>query len=172
MHQPLMTSGPLSRAATDLMAEVHLTVDGAPVVVDIDQSSSLLRALRDAGFTGTKGACEQGECGSCSVLLEGALVCSCLVPAAVCGGSSVVTIASFGLSDLADAMARNGAVQCGFCTPGFVVAAEALLARGATSPSGLTEQTIREGLAGNLCRCTGYDGLVRAVLETSTNREK
>ena len=152
------------------MAEVHLTVDGTPVAIDIDQSSSLLRALRNAGFTGAKGACEQGECGSCSVLLDGALVCSCLVPAAVCEGSTVVTVASIASADLADALARNGAVQCGFCTPGFVVAAEALLALPATNPTGLTEQAVRDGLAGNLCRCTGYDGLVRAVLETSTNR--
>ena len=162
-----MTSGAVPTGATDSMVEVHLTVDGTPVAIDIDQSSSLLRALRNAGFTGTKGACEQGECGSCSVLLDGALVCSCLVPAAVCEGSTVVTVASIASADLADALARNGAVQCGFCTPGFVVAAEALLA---PNPTGLTEQAVRDGLAGNLCRCTGYDGLVRAVLETSTNR--
>lgn len=149
------------------MADVRVTVDGTPVTLDIDLSASLLRALRDAGLTATKGACEQGECGSCSVLLDELLVCSCLVPAAVCEGASVTTVASLASADLLDAMARTGSVQCGFCTPGFVVAAEALLASG-TAP--LTEEAIREGLAGNLCRCTGYEGLVQAVRETAAVR--
>lgn len=145
---------------------VAVRVDGEPVELQVTSSTSLLRALRDAGHTATTGACEQGECGSCSVLLDGELVCSCLVPAAVCESAEITTVRSLVRADLAEAFARHGAVQCGFCTPGFVVAAEVALA--ASDP--VDESTVREALAGNLCRCTGYQGIVEAVVEVSRSR--
>lgn len=150
----------------DDIDEVHVVVDGQPLTIEASPSTSLLRALRDAGLTATEGACEQGECGSCSVLLDDVMVCSCLVPAAVCDGASVTTVTGLVQPDLAAALERHGAVQCGFCTPGFVVAAEAYL-QGCTSP-GLDD--VREALSGNLCRCTGYEGLLAAVHETARAR--
>lgn len=146
------------------MTDVPLTVDGEAVVLTASAATSLLRALRSAGRTAPKGACEQGECGSCSVLLDGVLVDSCLVPAAVCAGADVRTARSELTPELADALVRHAAVQCGFCTPGVVVAAAHLLR---TRPGPLTPAQVREELAGNLCRCTGYDGMVRAVVEVS-----
>ena len=100
------------------------------------------------------------------MLLDGDLVCSCLVPAAVSAGAEITTVRSLVRADLAEAFARHGAVQCGFCTPGFVVAAEAALA----APDPIDESTVREALAGNLCRCTGYQGIVEAVVEVSRSR--
>ena len=126
--------------------------------------SSLLEVLREqAGLTGTKGACEEGECGSCSVLVDGELTCSCLVMAAAAVGRSIVTVE--GLADdpvtarVQEALVVAGAVQCGFCTPGFVVAATDLLRREAAP----TTTDVQEALAGNLCRCTGYGRIVEAV---------
>jgi carbon-monoxide dehydrogenase small subunit len=145
---------------------VRLTVDGRDISLFVEADTSLLRALRAHGLTATTGACEQGECGSCSVQLDDRLVCSCLVPAAVCEGARVTTVAGLLGPDLADALAANGAVQCGFCTPGFVVAAETALAR--SEPLSLDD--VREALAGNLCRCTGYEGLLRAVHDTDRTR--
>jgi carbon-monoxide dehydrogenase small subunit len=126
--------------------------------------ASLLAALRDAlGLPGSKNACEQGECGSCSVLLDGVLVCSCLVLAAQAEGREVVTVeglaADGALHPVQEAFAAAGAVQCGFCTPGFVVAAADLLAR---TPAP-TDDQIREALSGNICRCTGYQKILDAV---------
>src|SRR5690606_27250950 len=109
--------------AAAMLEEVAVTVDGTPVALEADLGDSLLRALRDAGGTQVTGGCEQGECGSCSVLLDGVLVASCLVPAVVCGGAEVRTAPGLLGHDLAEALARHGAVQCGFCTPGIVVAA-------------------------------------------------
>ena len=150
---------------------VTVLVDGRPVVMSPSPSTSLLRGLREAGHTATTGACEQGECGSCTVLLDGRMICSCLVPAAVCDGSSVVTVTGLVRPDLAEALARHGAVQCGFCTPGFVVAAETLLsAVDARSSQVPTMDEVREALSGNLCRCTGYEGLLAAVHETARSR--
>ena len=148
------------------MNTFRLTLDGTPVELEAAPSTSLLRALRDAGHTRAQGACEQGECGSCLVRIDGVAQNSCLVPAAICEDANVETVASLLNQDLADAFARHGAVQCGFCTPGFVVAAEAALA----SEDSLTYDTVRERLAGNICRCTGYHGIIEAVLEVSQLR--
>jgi aerobic carbon-monoxide dehydrogenase small subunit len=125
---------------------------------------SLLDVLRDRlGLVGAKGACEQGECGSCSVLVDGSLVCSCLVMAASAVGQPIVTIEGIAPagapSDVQQAFVDAGAVQCGFCTPGLVVAVHDLLDRQA-APS---EIEIREQLAGNVCRCTGYGRIIDAV---------
>ena len=125
---------------------------------------SLLSVLRDRlGLTGAKQGCDQGECGACSVLLDGTLVCSCLVLAAAAAGAEVTTIEGIspgdGLTALQQAFIDEGAVQCGVCTPGLVVALEDLLHRD-TSPSTLD---VREAISGNLCRCTGYGRILQAV---------
>ena len=143
---------------------VDLTVNGERVTARVMHPVSLLDLLRDdLGLPGSKNACEQGECGSCSVLLDGELVCSCLVMAADADGSDVVTVEGIApagtLHPVQEAMHRAGAVQCGFCTPGIVVAAAELYAR-RPEPT-LTE--IKEALAGNICRCTGYGAIVRAL---------
>jgi carbon-monoxide dehydrogenase small subunit len=145
---------------------VRLTVDGtAHDVPDALAGQSLLRVLRDVlGVTAAKNACEQGECGSCTVLVDGELACACLVLAAQADGSEVQTAASLAAPDgtlhpVQDAFLRTGAVQCGFCTPGLVVAAADLLRRN-PDPS---DADVREGLNGNLCRCTGYQKIVEAV---------
>jgi aerobic-type carbon monoxide dehydrogenase small subunit (CoxS/CutS family) len=104
------------------------------------------------------------------VLLDGVLVASCLVPAVVCGGAEVRTAPGLLGDDLAEALARRGAVQCGFCTPGIVVAAESALADAAGEGRALTAPEVREALAGNLCRCRGYEGIVAAVVEVGTSR--
>jgi len=132
---------------------------------------SLLDVLRDRlGLLGTKGACEQGECGSCSVLVDGELVCSCLVMAASAVGQPIVTIegvAPLGeASDVQQAFVDAGAVQCGFCTPGLIVAVHDLLDRVPVP----TEIEIREELAGNVCRCTGYGRIIDAVQQVSVRR--
>lgn len=160
----LQSVPPAAARPVPAAAPVHVRVDGADVVLDATAATSLLRALRSAGHTAPKGACEQGECGSCSVLLDGEVVDACLVPAAICEGSEVRTARSELTPELADALARHGAVQCGFCTPGVVVSAAHLLR---TRPGLLTAATVRDQLAGNLCRCTGYDGIVAAVVELS-----
>jgi len=146
--------------------QIRLQLDGVSTALDVSPETSLLRALRDGGFTATTGACEQGECGSCTVRLNGRFVCSCLVPALICDGSDVATVRSMLRPDMAAALVAHGAVQCGFCTPGFVVEAERLLA----APERLTLDEVREGLAGNLCRCTGYDGLLSAILDVDESR--
>jgi carbon-monoxide dehydrogenase small subunit len=143
---------------------IRTTVNGVERAVDVPPATSLLTLLRDElGLTGSKNACEQGECGSCSVWLDGELVCSCLVPAVQVDGSDVRTVEALaengGLHPVQEAFLDAGAVQCGFCTPGLVVAVADLLAR-EPHPS---EETIREALAGNLCRCTGYQKIVDAV---------
>jgi len=143
---------------------VRLTVNGEPREAEVWEGESLLFALREGlGLPGSKNACEQGECGSCSVLLDGVLVCSCLVLAAQADGHEVVTVEGLAedgqLHRVQEAFAETGAVQCGFCTPGFVVAAADLLAR-SPDPS---DDELREALSGNLCRCTGYAKIFEAV---------
>ena len=145
---------------------VRLTVDGETVTLAASPSTSLLRALRDAGHTAMQGACEQGECGSCTVVVDGRVQNSCLTPALACDSAEVRTVKSLLQADLAEAFIRHGAVQCGFCTPGFVVAAEQAL----DSPDPLSADDVRERLAGNVCRCTGYLGIVDAVLEVDRSR--
>jgi carbon-monoxide dehydrogenase small subunit len=143
---------------------IALTVNGQRCEADVWEGESLLFALREGlGFPGSKNACEQGECGSCSVLLDGKLVCSCLVLAAQADGHDVVTVEGLAedgrLHRVQEAFVAAGAVQCGFCTPGLVVAAADLLQRKA-DPS---DDEIREALSGNLCRCTGYAKIFDAV---------
>jgi carbon-monoxide dehydrogenase small subunit len=149
-----------------VIGDVEVQVNGVWRTLAATPTTSLLRALRGGGLTGTTGACEQGECGSCSVLLDGLLVCSCLVPALVCAGSQVETIERGVAVDLADALAAHGAVQCGFCTPGIVMAAEALL----LNRSAPSRSEVAEALAGNLCRCTGYHAIIQAVVEVGRLR--
>ncbi len=128
------------------------------------EGESLLYALRERfGLYGSKNACEQGECGSCSVYLDGVLVCACLVGAGQAKGREIVTVEGLaggdGLHPVQQAFVEAGAVQCGFCTPGFVVATHDLLQR-VPHPD---DATIREALAGNICRCTGYAKIIDAV---------
>ena len=144
---------------------VDLTVNGERrQAEDVWEGESLLYVLRERlGLPGSKNACEQGECGSCSVYLDGDVVCACLVAAGQAQGSDVVTVE--GLADDAvlhpvqQAFLDAGAVQCGFCTPGLVVAVHDLLGR-VPAPD---DDTVREALAGNLCRCTGYESILAAV---------
>jgi aerobic carbon-monoxide dehydrogenase small subunit len=144
--------------------KVTLTVNGEQRETEVWEGESLLFALRERlGLPGSKNACEQGECGSCSVLLDGQLVCACLVLAAQADGHKVVTVEGLpqdgGLHPVQEAFTETGAVQCGFCTPGLIVAAADLLARN-PAPS---EDELREALSGNLCRCTGYAKIFDAV---------
>jgi carbon-monoxide dehydrogenase small subunit len=144
--------------------KVELTVNGEPRDADVWEGESLLFALRERlGLPGSKNACEQGECGSCSVLLDGTLVCACLVLAAQADGHEVVTVEGLAedgdLHRVQEAFVEAGAVQCGFCTPGLVVATADLLAHN-PDPS---DHEIREALSGNLCRCTGYAKIFDAV---------
>jgi carbon-monoxide dehydrogenase small subunit len=152
---------------------IELTVNGELREADVWPGESLLFALRERlGLPGSKNACEQGECGSCSVLLDGTLVCSCLVLAAQAEGHQVVTVEGLAVGEAEElhpvqrAFVEAGAVQCGFCTPGLVVAAADLLARSA-DPS---DDEIREALSGNLCRCTGYQKIVQAVRTAAERR--
>ncbi len=141
------------------------TVNGEPREVDgLWEGESLLYVLRERmALPGSKNACEQGECGSCSVYLDGSLVCSCLVAAGQAEGREIVTVEGLAAEDalhpVQEAFVEAGAVQCGFCTPGLIVATHDLLARN-PSPS---DAEIREALAGNLCRCTGYEKILDAV---------
>ena len=150
---------------------VSFIVNGEGVTARVTTPVSLLDVLRDQlELPGSKSACEQGECGSCSVLLDGALVCACLVMAVDAEGSTVRTvggIASGGtLHPVQVAMHEAGAVQCGFCTPGIVVAAADLFDR---DPTPTTDQ-IKEAVAGNICRCTGYGAIVRALESVAGER--
>jgi aerobic carbon-monoxide dehydrogenase small subunit len=144
---------------------VNFTVNGERRQVDdVWEGESLLYVLRERmGLPGSKNACEQGECGSCTVYLDGSTVCACLVAAGQAEGREVVTVEGLTRGDelhpVQQAFLDAGAVQCGFCTPGLVVAAHDLLARD-SAPSTVD---IREALAGNLCRCTGYETIIAAV---------
>jgi aerobic carbon-monoxide dehydrogenase small subunit len=143
---------------------IELTVNGERKETEVWEGESLLFALRERlGLPGSKNACEQGECGSCSVLLDGTLVCACLVLAAQADGHHVVTVEGLArdgqLHRVQEAFGETGAVQCGFCTPGLIVATADLLERN-PAPS---EDEIREALSGNLCRCTGYAKIFDAV---------
>lgn len=145
--------------------QLHCTINDQPCQVDdVWEGESLLFALRERlGLWGSKNACEQGECGSCTVLLDGVAVCSCLVAAGQAEGRRVVTVEGLSqpgrLHTVQQAFLDAGAVQCGFCTPGLVVAAADLLERRADPD----DAEIREALAGNLCRCTGYEQILHAV---------
>jgi xanthine dehydrogenase iron-sulfur cluster and FAD-binding subunit A len=164
-------SAPAEEAGAQLMS-LHFTLNGRPVSVDAPPDMPLLTLLRDTiGLTGTKEGCGVGECGACSVLLDGRLVNSCLTLAAQAAGSEVITIEGIrgpdgGPNDLQQAFIDYGAVQCGFCIPGMVLAGEALLAAHAQP----TRTEIRQAIAGNLCRCTGYQQIVDAIETTARKR--
>jgi len=148
---------------------VDLTVNGERRQADdVWEGESLLYLLRERlGLPGSKNACEQGECGSCSVYLDGEVVCACLVAAGQASGRDVMTVEGMADGDelhpVQQAFVDNGAVQCGFCTPGLLVAVHDLLAR-EPHPG---DQEIREALAGNLCRCTGYEKILDAVRDAA-----
>ena len=149
---------------------VTFTVNDVARTIMVSPRTTLLDALRwQVGLTGTKKCCGEGECGACTVLLDGRAVNSCLVLAVEAEDAAVVTIEGLAtsgrLSKLQDAFLAEGAIQCGFCIPGMVMAAHALLADN-PSPS---EADVREGLSGNLCRCAGYQGIVRAVLRAAAD---
>jgi len=154
--------------------KIEFSVNGKPVQVDAPASASLLSVLRDQlGLTGTKEGCGIGECGACSVLLDGKLVNACLILAPQAGGRQVVTIEGIrgqddGPNDLQQAFIDAGAVQCGYCIPGMILAGEALLASN-PKPS---RADIREAIAGNLCRCTGYQQIVDAIQTTAQGRRE
>ncbi|MSO58170.1 MAG: (2Fe-2S)-binding protein [Thermoleophilia bacterium] len=144
---------------------VTLSVNGVTYPLDLEPGTSLLAAVREAiGLTGSKEGCDDSECGACMMLLDGKPVNACSYLALQAEGSAVTTVEGLAapgeLSPLQASFLRHGGVQCGFCTPGMLVSATALLAEN-SSP---TEAEVRIALSGNLCRCTGYDGIVKAVL--------
>jgi aerobic carbon-monoxide dehydrogenase small subunit len=146
-------------------------VNGDPVEIEVPGMRRLLDALReDLGLTGTKEGCGEGECGACSVLLDGAVVDSCLVPICQVEGTSVRTVEGLAdgerLNDLQAAFLEAGGAQCGICTPGMLMAAEAFLGSGAPA----SEDAIRESIAGNLCRCTGYTKIIDAIALAAARR--
>ena len=150
---------------------VTLTVNGVPYPLDVHPHASLLRAVRDdVGLTGSKEGCDDSECGACMMLIDGRPVNSCSYLAVQADGAQVTTVEGLSegdsLSPLQQAFLRRGGVQCGFCTPGMLISATALLAR-EPNPS---QDTIRTALSGNLCRCTGYDGIVKAVAEVAAGQ--
>jgi carbon-monoxide dehydrogenase small subunit len=142
----------------------RLTVNGEAVELEVPGMRRLLDALReDLGLTGTKEGCGEGECGACSVLVDGAVVDACLVPVCQVDGASVITVEGLAqeerLNALQAAFLETGGAQCGICTPGMLMAGEAFLASGAEP----TDEHIREAIAGNLCRCTGYTKIIDAI---------
>ncbi|WP_103354338.1 (2Fe-2S)-binding protein [Amycolatopsis sp. CA-128772] len=151
---------------------VNVTVNGEPRRADnVREGESLLYVLRERlGLPGSKNACEQGECGSCTVYLDGVPACACLVAAGQAEGREVVTVEGLAdgaaLDPVQEAFVERGAVQCGFCTPGLLVAAHDLIER-VPDPS---DVEIREALAGNLCRCTGYEKILDAVRDAAAKK--
>ncbi len=152
--------------------KIEFVLNGSPVAVDAPASITLLALLREhLGLTGSKPGCEIGECGACSVIVDGQVVNSCLTLAPQVHGRTVITIEGVhapdgGPNDLQRALVEHGAVQCGYCTPGMVMAGEALLARTLTP----TREEIQTAIAGNLCRCTGYHQIVAAIEAAATRR--
>jgi carbon-monoxide dehydrogenase small subunit len=154
----------VGREATMTVHSITMTVNGKTEYVSVPSHMTLLRVLRERlGLTGTKNGCEAGECGACTVLVDGEPINSCLMLAVEADGREIVTVEGLageqGLSSLQQAFVSHNAVQCGFCTPGMLIAAYALLKRN-PHPS---EEEIREALVGNLCRCTGYVNIIKAV---------
>jgi carbon-monoxide dehydrogenase small subunit len=151
---------------------VHSTINGEPVEFLCEAGDTLLTALRDSvGLTGAKEGCSTGDCGACSVIMNGRLVPSCLVIAAEAEAATITTIEGIAAGDTLHPLQRkfldHAALQCGICTPGFIVAAKALLDANPTP----TEEEARYWLAGNLCRCTGYDKIVRAVMDAAVEMQ-
>jgi aerobic carbon-monoxide dehydrogenase small subunit len=147
---------------------VHTTINGDPIELLCDTSETLLDVLRNQlNMTGTKEGCSTGDCGACSVTVDGRLVCSCLMLGVEVNGKKIGTIEGLASGDalhpLQQKFLEHAALQCGVCTPGFLVASKALLEKNPDP----TETEVRYWLAGNLCRCTGYDKIVRAVLDAA-----
>ena len=152
-------------------AEISFTVNGEAKSIRAYPMERLLDVLRlEFGLTGAKEGCGEGECGSCSIVMDGALVNSCLVPVLHAAGTSIATIEGLAVEDqlhaLQEAFLQCGGAQCGICTPGMILAASHLLQTKAEP----TTEEIREGLSGNLCRCTGYSQILEAVMEASRRR--
>jgi len=157
------------------MAKHHITatINGATVEFLCEPQQTLLDVLRDGlGLTGSKEGCASGDCGACSVMVNDRLVCSCLVLGAEVDGSTIDTIEGMANGDklhpLQQKFLEGAALQCGICTPGFLIAAKALLEKNPDP----TETEVRYWLAGNLCRCTGYDKIIRSVLEVAADMKR
>jgi carbon-monoxide dehydrogenase small subunit len=157
------------------MAKIHVstTINGEPAEFLCDATQSMLDVLRDElGLTGTKEGCGSGDCGACSIIVDDRLVCACLMLGAEAEGRRVLTIEGLSQGDklhpLQEKFIEHAALQCGVCTPGMLIAAKALLDRNPNP----TETEVRFGLAGNLCRCTGYDKIVRAVLDVAAEQRE
>ena len=147
---------------------IRFTLNSREVEIDTDPLRRLLDVLReDFGLTGVKEGCGEGECGACSVIIDGELANSCIVPVGTVQDAVIMTIEGYRETEryrvLEESFAAEGSVQCGFCTPGFVMAAEALLSRNPTPDEG----AIREAISGNLCRCTGYHMIVEGIAQAS-----
>ena len=151
-----------------LRATIQLKVNGRAYQMDVEPTRTLLQVIREnLGLTGTKSGCERGECGACTVLLDGLAVNACLLPAMEADGKEVVTIEGLARDGQLHPLQKNfvelGAIQCGYCTPGMILTAKALLERNPHP----TEGEVRKEIAGNYCRCTGYDKIVEAILATA-----
>lgn len=150
--------------------KIQWTLNGKPITLEVDPGRTLLEVLRnDLGLKGTKEGCGMGECGACTVILDGKAVLSCLIPIGKVQGRSVTTIEGIGspqsLHPLQRAFIEEGAIQCGFCTPGMILSAKAAL----DEKRQRSEEEIREIISGNLCRCTGYDKIVEAIKKVVEN---
>ncbi len=157
------------------MSSTHVicTINSDPVEFLCQGDQTLLDVLRDVvGLTGVKEGCATGDCGACSVIFDGRLTCSCLVLAPEADGAKIFTVEGLGgpdgLHPLQETFLEGAALQCGICTPGFLVAGKALLDRN----SDPTEEQVRYAIAGNLCRCTGYDKIVRSILEAAADMKE
>ena len=153
-----------------MSTEITLAVNGEPYPITVDAHASLLHTVRDqVGLTGSKEGCDDSECGACMMLIDGRPVNSCSYLAVQADGAEITTVEGLSdgdhLSALQSAFLEHGGVQCGFCTPGMLISATALLA---ANPHP-TEDEIRIGLSGNLCRCTGYDGIIKAVAQAAAD---
>ncbi|MBT4503623.1 MAG: (2Fe-2S)-binding protein [Gemmatimonadetes bacterium] len=156
-----------------MKTRVQLTINEEPRNLEVDVRDSLLDLLRDhLGLTGTKRGCDQGECGTCTVLMDGRPVNACMLLAVDVVGASVTTIEGLAhdqLNAIQQAFVDSGAVQCGFCTPGMIMSAKAFIDRTLELPEEPTRPDVRQALSGNLCRCTGYQKIVDAVLSAYTH---